>query len=114
MSYSVQLSFRGLSITANLDDYVPATREQPEEGGGCMEFEWEVEDIDEVLEHLAIPEGAIRDRCSGFYNRFSRLPVTLHDRIEDGWNDAISEAATEHFWGTVGGPSGYQDYNYDG
>ena len=114
VSFSVNLTFRGLAVKGWLDDYTPATREQPAEGGGCMEFDWEVADIGELAEALGLPTPGLTDMVVSFYHLLGKLPTTLQMRIEEDWHDAISEAAEEHFWGTMGGPSGYKDYCYDG
>lgn len=121
MSYSVDLTFRGLAIDAEIEDYDPGVRTfsngdpgYPPSGGCCYDFDWEVDDIDELLCELEIESEGVENMVRAFYRICGKLPDTLIKRIERDWEEDIMEAATEYFWQDVGGPGGYEDYCYDG
>jgi len=114
MSYSIDLTYRGLAIEATIDEYDRGSYWQPPEGGTCDDFTWEVDDIDELLGELELESEGLERMVRAFYRMFERLPATLKARIDRDWEDDIYQRATDYFWEDVGGPSGYRDYCYDG
>ena len=121
MSYSIDLTYRGLAIDAEIEDYDPGVHTfsngdpgYPPSGGCCESFTWVVDDIDEVLCELEIESEGVENMVRAFYRMFNRLPSTLVEKIDRDWEEGIMDAATEHFWEKCGGPGGYEDYCYDG
>jgi hypothetical protein len=120
VSYSVSLTYRGLSIDAEIEDYDPGVHTfsngdpgYPPEGGTCESFTWAVDDIDEVLESLEITSEAVENMIRACYKYTNALPPIIAKKIDDEWEEDIFDAATEHFW-DHGGPGGQEDYHYDG
>lgn len=100
---TVNLTFRGLNIEAEMEEYDPGVRTYPNgdpgyppSGGGCAGYTWDVDDIGEVLRELEIEE-ELRGPIRGFVRSLGRLPKFVTWMIDDRWADDIAEAACEEF-----------------
>ena len=94
----MRFTHRGLEITCTVTPRVPATWLDPPEGGDIENLEGDVDDIDDVLEQLAL-QGAYLDRTiRACYGATGRLPHAVADRIDRDWNllDAAYEAAADY------------------
>ena len=93
----MNFTHRGLHCTCSVTPRVPATWLQPPEGGEVEDLEWEVDDIDEVLEYAELDEG-LENMIRGFFKICNTLPRTLVDKIDREWNieDAAYEAAADY------------------
>lgn len=112
MSYPIEFTFRGLAVSAEIDECSRGSYWEPPSGGGCEHWEFTVEDMDEVLEHLELSEGLDRMLRAAF--KFTGIaPQSLIEKLEREWADDIDNAAGE-YWNDIGGPGGMKDYNYEG
>ncbi len=102
MSYSIEFEFRGLAVTAEIEEYDRGTYMQPPEGGEAESINWDVDDIDEVLEEMGIESESVEQIVRACFKYTGKLPLALERRINREWD--IEEAAAEYF----------RDYDYDG
>tara|TARA_R110000796_G_scaffold220804_1_gene336873 strand:+ start:45 stop:320 length:276 start_codon:yes stop_codon:yes gene_type:complete len=84
--------FRGLEVDAEMSPVDPGDWLNPPTGGDCEDYTWEVDDINEVLEHLGL-DGRARD-C---YEKTGELPAKVVERINQEWDDDIAELAAEKY-----------------
>lgn len=84
--------YRGLDCTCDVTPRVPATELQPPEGGEPENIEWEVADLDEVMEWLEVSEGCDQ-MIRACYKYTGALPPIITSTIDRTWN--ISDAAYE-------------------
>ncbi len=104
MSNSIELTYKGLTIEAEIEDYDPGVHTYsngdpgyPPSGGGCESFFWVVNDLDEVLLAMGISDDkSLMIRT--YYKMFGELPRTLCEKIDREWEKDIMDAATDYFW----------------
>lgn len=116
MSYTIDFTWNGLDISAEIEEYDRGTRWDPPSGGGCEDFTFEVDDLSEVFGHddtLVESEG-VMNMLLAAWEITETVSPTLIAKIEREWADDIMEAANEYFWNDIGGPSGLADYYYEG
>lgn len=114
MSHTIDFTFRGLAVTAEIDEYDRGSRWDPPSGGTCEHWEFTVEDVDDVLEHLELESEGLDQMIRACFKFTETAPQTLIEKLEREWADDIDEAATDYFWNDIGGPGGLEDYYYEG
>jgi len=140
---SFTTTYNGLQIDYTVDDYVPAVPYlpngdpgYPSEGGECDDWEVSgVEDMDQLVDAIEdqlfakdpagdwVTRKAFRilqwcvheDRWEHFPARQQQSLIRHFGRFaEKYWANEIADHCTEHYWHEVGGPSGEEDYCFDG
>ena len=98
MIHTTKFNYRGLAVTAQINEYWGGDWENPPEGGDCFDYDWEVADIDELLRECAIGGEGVDQMIRALWRITGRLPVALENRIDLKWQEDITRTAEEYSW----------------